>query len=104
MTKTEQDSPAGKRKDNLTEAHGKFLSRLKILRDEKGWSQKNAALLLGMKPTSYSDLEQGAKRVDLDKILKLAELFDVSVGFLIAGERGDLTDAQMERINNRFNL
>ena len=104
MTETEQDDTAAKRKNNLTEAHSKFLSRLKLLRDEKGWSQKNAALLLGMKPTSYSDLEQGAKRVDLDKILKLAELFDVSVGFLIAGERGDLTDAQTERINRGFNL
>ena len=100
----EQDNSAAKRKDNLTEAHIRFLSRLKILRDEKGWSQKNAALYLGMRPTSYSDLEQGAKRVDLDKIIKLAELFSVSVGFLIAGERGDLSDAQRERINNRFNL
>lgn len=104
MDKVEQEYPTVKRKDNLTEAHSKFLSRLKLLRDERGWSQKNAALYLGMKPTSYSDLEQGAKRVDLDKILQLATLFDVSVGFLIAGERGDLTAAQRERINNRFNL
>lgn len=104
MTQTEQDNIAAKRKDNVTEAHSKFLSRLKLLRDERGWSQKNAALYLGMKPTSYSDLEQGAKRVDLDKIIQLAKLFDVSVGFLVAGERGDLSDAQRERINNRFNL
>lgn len=104
MTQIEQGNMTTKRKDNVTEAHSKFLSRLKLLRDERGWSQKNAALYLGMKPTSYSDLEQGVKRVDLDKIIQLAKLFDVSVGFLIAGERGDLSDAQTKRINNCFNL
>jgi len=104
VTDQEQANASLRRKQKLSEDHIKFLNRIKILRDEKGWSQKNTAIYLNMKPTSFSDLEQGAKRVDLDKLIKMAKLFDVTVGFLVAGEREGLTDQQKERVNRRFNL
>tara|TARA_B100000886_G_scaffold338213_1_gene300557 strand:- start:882 stop:1160 length:279 start_codon:yes stop_codon:yes gene_type:complete len=91
-------------KKALSTLHKKFLHRVKILRLEKNWSQKKTADYLGMKPTSYSDLEQGAKRVDLDKLVAIANLFAVPVGFLINGERGDLTPKRRSEINDLFDL
>ena len=91
-------------KKALSTLHKKFLQRVKLLRDEKNWSQKETANYLGMKPTSYSDLEQGAKRIDLDKLVAIADLFEVPAGFLINGERGDLSPKRRSEINDLFDL
>ncbi len=38
-----------------------------------------------MKGASYSDIEACNKRIDLDKLVKLAKVFEVTVGFLVEG-------------------
>ena len=57
-----------------------------------------------MKPTSYSDLEQGAKRIDLDKLITIANVFRVPVGFLANGEREGLSFERKEQIGRLFDL
>ena len=87
-----------------TEDHRRCIERVKRLREALGYSQIKMAGLVEMKPTSYSDLEAPAKRIDLDKIITLANYFDVPVGFLAAGERANCTAAQLKKIQRIFDL
>ena len=89
-------------KFKATEEHWRCITRVKRLREARNHSQAETARLLKMKPTSYSDLEAPAKRIYLETILQLARHFDVTAGFLIAGERGDLGDAQLKRVRRIF--
>tara|TARA_B100000886_G_scaffold338213_1_gene300556 strand:- start:478 stop:756 length:279 start_codon:yes stop_codon:yes gene_type:complete len=84
--------------------HKKMIRRIKILRGERGWPQTETADRLGMVRSSYADIEAGTKRIDLDKILAIANVLKVPVGFLINGERGDLSFERKEQIGKLFDL
>ena len=53
------------------------------LRKEQGWSQEELALRLGVSRQSVSKWESMASLPDLDKILKMSELFGVSTDYLL---------------------
>ena len=82
--------------------HKRFLMRVKLLREGQGHPQTRVADDLEMNRSSYADLETGMKRVDIDKVYKLADYFEVTVGFLLNGERGDLTEIQAKRVRDIF--
>lgn len=63
----------------------RLAERLKRLRSMRGWNQLSAAYHCGMKGASYSDIEACNKRIDLDKLITLAKVFEVTVGFLVEG-------------------
>lgn len=56
------------------------------LRKQKGWSQEELAEKLGISRQSVSKWESGMSIPDLDKILKLSELFGVSTDYLLKEE------------------
>lgn len=60
------------------------------LRKKSGWSQEELAVQMGVSRQSVSKWESGQSIPDLDKILKLSALFNVSTDFLL---KDDLTDA-----------
>lgn len=84
--------------------HRRFVQRLKIMREAWGMSQEKVAGLMGMKTSSYSDIEALVKRVDLDKIVQLAEFYQVTTGFLLEGERCGLSAQRGQQIDELFNL
>lgn len=90
--------------NEISVTHKRCINRIRILRLDNGWSQKETANHLDMKPTSYSDLEQGAKRIDLDKLITIANVFKVPVGFLANGERDGLSFKRKEQIGRLFDL
>lgn len=53
------------------------------LRKKNGWSQEELAMQLGISRQSVSKWESAASIPDLDKILKLSELFGVSTDYLL---------------------
>jgi putative transcriptional regulator len=61
---------------------------LKRLREEKKLSQQGAAELLGMTRQYYNLIENGErqKKMDIPLALKLAEIFDVSVEYILEQE------------------
>lgn len=61
---------------------GKIMS----LRKQKGWSQEQLAEQLGISRQSVSKWESGASVPDLDKIIKLSQIFDVSTDYLLKDE------------------
>lgn len=57
--------------------------RIRILREEQRYQQKEIAERLGVSPQAFSNYENGKREPDLLTVLKLAKLFDVSVDYLL---------------------
>ena len=67
--------------------------RLKILRKEQGYTQRNIADGLSIAETQYQAYEQGRKKPGHDKLIALADFFDVSIDYLV----GRTNNAQSHR-------
>ena len=57
--------------------------QLKAARKAKGLTQVEVARAIGISQNGYSDWETGKNRVDTNSLKKLAELYDVSVDYLL---------------------
>lgn len=60
------------------------------LRKKNGWSQEALAAQMGVSRQSVSKWESGQSMPDLDKILALSALFNVSTDYLLKDEEGDM--------------
>ena len=59
------------------------LQHLKELRKEKKYTQKDVANFLGMARGSYSKIESGINKINLENTLKLANLYNVTIDDLL---------------------
>ena len=66
------------------------------LRKKKGWSQEELADVMGVSRQAVSKWESGQTVPDIDKILKLSELFGVTTDYLL---KDDLEDEGAEEID-----
>ena len=57
------------------------------LRKKKGWSQEELAEMINVTRQSVSKWESRASMPDLDKIVRLSEIFGVTVDYLLKDER-----------------
>lgn len=57
--------------------------RLRALREDKDWSQKRIAAMLGMSQTGYSKYETGENDIPTAILIKLADLHDTSIDYLL---------------------
>ena len=78
--------------------------RLKELRIERGLLQKDVAQLLNITQMSYSYYERGLREPEIALLIRLAELFNVSVDYLIENEneRLEKLTAEERRVFNKF--
>lgn len=60
-----------------------FADTLKKLRGKRGITQKELALTLGVSERTVRKYESGEMQPSTDKLLQLAELFNVSVDYLL---------------------
>ena len=58
-------------------------SRIRDLREDSDWTQEYVAEQLGIKQTTYSKYELGKINVPAEMIMKLADLYGVSVDYLM---------------------
>lgn len=72
-----------------------MFKRLKTLREEKHFSQDYVSQILGCSRSNYAMYESGRINTPVEQISKLAELYDVSVEYLI-----ELTDSPND--NKKF--
>ena len=73
----------------------KLAEKIMALRKQRGWSQEELAQQLSVSRQSVSKWESGASVPDLDKILKMSEIFDVSTDALLKEEM----DLKIYRMN-----
>ena len=72
-----------------------FGPRLKNLRFEKGYSVKEVARRLGIAESTYRDWEYGMK-IKGEPYVKLAELYEVSLTWLLTGKRDPIEEELKE--------
>lgn len=64
----------------------KLGEKIALLRKERHWSQEELAMRLDISRQSVSKWESDASIPDLDKVVRLSEIFDVSIDFLLKEE------------------
>ncbi|MFR0986607.1 MAG: helix-turn-helix domain-containing protein, partial [Frisingicoccus sp.] len=64
--------------------------KIVFLRKRKGWSQEELADKLDISRQSVSKWELGASIPDLDKIIKLSDLFDVTTDYLLKDDAQEI--------------
>jgi len=69
-----------------------FHERIRLLRSEKGLTQKEAAARLGVSYRAYQCYEYNQRCPDLHGLIALANFFDVSLDYLVG--RSDVRERQ----------
>lgn len=78
-----------------------FALRLERLRKEKGYTQDAVGASIGLKGSTYSAYETSKNRPTLDTVMRLADLYHVSIDYLLGRtqERKPATDELAKRLN-----
>ena len=63
--------------------------QIKRLRKERKYTQAHLAELLGTKPTTVASWEQGRNKPLMDKVQKMAIIFNVPIAEIVGGEEND---------------
>jgi transcriptional regulator with XRE-family HTH domain len=92
-----QEGSSGGMTDIDSAKRGQIAERLKQARKLAGLSQGHVAKMLGLHRPSVSEMEAGNRRVLADELARLAEIYDVSVTWLI-GEAPETIDTQDPRL------
>ena len=66
-----------------------FGLRVKTLRKQKRWTQKELAAKFDVRPAHLNKYESGLHAPPLEKLIKLAEIFDSTVDYLLTGNRSE---------------
>lgn len=61
--------------------------RIKIARESKGLKQKDLAELLGMDCSNWSRIEKGEVMPTVKSLIKINEILDVSIDFILTGKK-----------------
>ncbi|MCP5210681.1 MAG: helix-turn-helix transcriptional regulator [Hahellaceae bacterium] len=79
-----------------------FGMRLKDLRKQKGWTQKELANKLDIRYSHLNKYESGMHAPPLEKLIQLAEIFDVSLDYLVMGLPMEDSPIRSESLHKRF--
>lgn len=60
-----------------------YYQRLRDLREDNGKSQSEIAEILNTSRSYYSQYERGAKPITLERVIKLAKYYDVSIDYIV---------------------
>jgi transcriptional regulator with XRE-family HTH domain len=67
----------------------KFGVRIKELRKNKKWTQKELANKIDVRFPQLNKYECGLHTPPMDKLVKLSEVFDTTIDYLLTGDRTD---------------
>lgn len=67
-----------------------YIQKIKELRTRKGLSQEQVAEIIGVSRPTYSAIEAGKQKLDVEEVQKLAKFFGVEVGELLSGNIPDI--------------
>lgn len=67
-----------------------YMQKIKKLRIEKGISQEYIAQAIGVSRPTYTAIEAGKQKLDLDEAKKLADVFGIDVDTLLSGNSPDI--------------
>lgn len=74
----------------------KFNQKLKRLRQEKNWSQEKLAEKIGVKRLAIGNYESGQTKPSAETLQKIAEIFGVSIDYLLSDESKKHTEVEIK--------
>lgn len=78
--------------------------RIKQLRKDKGWTQKELANRIGTSPAQLNKYEAGQNTPPLDKLVLFAEVLTTTADFLITGNLSEQMPISNTRLLQRLQL
>jgi transcriptional regulator with XRE-family HTH domain len=79
-----------------------FGLRVKQLRKDKGWTQKELGNLIGVSYTQLNKYEGGTNSPPLDKLITLASALNTTIDYLITGNLAENMPIHNTRLIQRF--
>lgn len=80
-----------------------FSERLKNLRKEAGFTQVDVASKLGISQPAYASWERGVKKPTQEKLVKIAQIFNVSIDYLVGNSEEKLDELDNIELLFRMN-
>lgn len=78
--------------------------KIRVLREINHWTQEQMAEKMQMSKSGYAKIEQGKTKVNTERLVQLAEIFEIDVAKLLAmGLNGSLNLIQENGNNNYYN-
>lgn len=74
-----------------------YLKRLRELREDRDFNQKEIAAFLGMKQQQYSRYENGINEIPFEYVIQLAKFYNVSIDYI-----AELTDIPKPYIHKKI--
>lgn len=81
-----------------------FGARLKVLRKQKNWAQKELAAKVDLRFQQLNKYESGLNIPPAEMLIKLADALDVSVDFLLTGNPVEDSPLANSRLFKRFQV
>ncbi len=60
-----------------------YIKKLKDLRIDHDYTQKYIASILNISQNTYSDIELGKTNISVEALIKLADLYNVSLDYIV---------------------
>lgn len=79
-----------------------FGQRVKKLRKQKKWTQKELAAKFDVRPAHLNKYESGLHTPPLEKLIKLADIFNTTLDYLLAGDSSEDRPLHNLRLLERF--
>jgi len=79
-----------------------FGTRVKGLRKQKGWTQKELATKIGVRFSQLNKYESGLHAPPPETLLELAGVLDTSIDYLLTGDRTEAVPVHSPRLLDRF--
>ena len=79
-----------------------FGLRIKALRKQKKWTQKELATKIDVRSPQLNKYECGLHAPPIEKLVTMAEIFDTTVDYLLTGDRADEKPLHNLRLLERF--
>jgi transcriptional regulator with XRE-family HTH domain len=79
-----------------------FGKRLKQLRKQKRWTQKELAAMVNIGFSQFNKYECGLHIPPAEKLIELARLLDTSVDYLLSGDNAEDSSLHNTRLIKRF--
>lgn len=81
-----------------------FATKLKGLREIRGWSQEELAKRLGVSRSKIGNYEQGTREPDFESLEAIADIFNCPVSYLIADSHPVIPQMTMDYAIKLSNL
>lgn len=75
-----------------------FSERLKALREDKGFTQKHLAEALNITVSAISHYEIGTREPSIDILIRMAEILNVSVDYLVGSTDVNILPKEMNKL------